>query len=99
VLGLARALGSNGPAKAFRAAALNGGGHVAPVFAGDPIYAWSEVLERLELPGRRDVGALRLRTGAAKNHPCGDFPGRDAGGAYHPAVVLDLDYTVLIKRR
>ena len=99
VISLARALSFNGLANAFRIAALNGGSHVAPVFAGDTVYAWSEVLEKLELPGRGDVGALRLRTVAAKNQPCGDFPYRDAAGAFHPAVVLDLDYTALIKRR
>ena len=34
-------------------------GSVDPVFAGDTVYAWSEVLEKAELPGRKDVGALR----------------------------------------
>jgi 2-methylfumaryl-CoA hydratase len=51
------------------------------------------------LPGRRDVGALRLRTVAAKDYACADFPLQDAGGAYRPAVVLDFDYTVLMPRR
>jgi 2-methylfumaryl-CoA hydratase len=99
IISLARALSFNGLANAFRVAALNGGSHVAPVFAGDTIYAWSEVLDKLELPRHHELGALRLRTVAAKNQPCADFPCRDAAGAYHPAVVLDLDYTVLIKRQ
>ena len=47
-------------------AAINGGSHVAPAFAGDTVYAWSEVLDRAEIPGHSDsVGALRLRTGQA----------------------------------
>ena len=99
VISLARALSFNGLANAFRIAALNGGSHVAPVFAGDTVYAWSAVLATLELPRHKDLGALRLRTIATKNRPCGDFPYRDDAGAYDPAVVLDLDYTVLIKRR
>ena len=99
IISLARALSFNGLANAFRIAALNAGSHVAPVFAGDTIYAWSEVLAKLELPRRHDLGALRLRTIAAKNRPCADFPYRDTAGAYDPAVVLDLDYTVLVKRR
>lgn len=98
VISIARALGFNGLANAFRIAAVNAGAHVAPTFAGDTVYAWSEVLEKIELPGRDDVGALRLRTVATKDRACADFPGR-AGEGYDPAVVLDFDYTVLIPRR
>ncbi len=99
VISLARALSFNGLANAFALAAINAGTHTAPAFAGDTIYAWSEVIERYELAGRRDVGALRLRTVAAKDRPCADFPYRDADGNYDPAVVLDLDYTVFMPRR
>jgi 2-methylfumaryl-CoA hydratase len=97
VISLARALSFNGLANAFRVAALNGGRHVAPCFAGDTIYAWSEVRDKAEIAGSGDIGALRLRTVAAKDHPCADFPDRQ-GEAYHPAVVLDLDYWVLMPR-
>jgi 2-methylfumaryl-CoA hydratase len=97
VISLARALSFNGLGNAFRIAALNGGRHVAPCFAGDTLYAWSEVLDKAPLAGRRDVGALRLRTVAAKDHPCADFPDK-TGETYHPSVVLDLDYWVLMPR-
>ena len=97
VISLARALSFNGLGNAFRVAALNGGRHVAPCFAGDTLYAWSEVLDKAELAGRRDVGALRLRLVAAKDQPCADFPDQ-SGGAYHAAVVLDLDYWALMPR-
>jgi 2-methylfumaryl-CoA hydratase len=97
VISIARALSFNGLANAFRVAALNAGRHVAPCFAGDTIYAWSEVLEKAALPRRPDIGALRLRTIATKDEPCGGFPGRESEG-YHPAVVLDLDYWVLVPR-
>jgi 2-methylfumaryl-CoA hydratase len=99
IISLARALSFNGLANAFRVAAINGGRHVNPSFAGDTIYAWSEVLEKGELPDRRDVGALRLRTIATKDLACGDHPGPDSTGKYPESVVLDLDYTVLMKRR
>ncbi len=104
IISLARALSFNGLANAFRVAAINGGRHVNPAFAGDTVYAWSEVRERIELPGDTRVGALRLRTVAVKDRPGADFPDRadpDQGdkGAYDPAVLLDLDYTVLIPRR
>jgi 2-methylfumaryl-CoA hydratase len=97
VISLARALSFNGLANAFHLAAINGGRHVAPLFAGDTVFAWSQVLETVEVPGRDDVGALRLRTIATKDRPCPDFPGEQEGG-YDPAVILDLDYWVLLPR-
>jgi 2-methylfumaryl-CoA hydratase len=99
IISLARSLSFNGLANAFRIAAINGGRHVAPTFAGDTVYAWSEVLDKMSLPGRSDVGALRLRTVATKDRGCADFPFKDAEGKYDPAVVLDFDYTVLMPRR
>ncbi len=98
VISIARALSFNGLANAGLILAVNGGTHANPVFAGDTIYAWSEVLEQIELAGRSDAGALRLRTVAAKNSPCAGFPLRGGDGKYHPDVVLELDYTVLMPR-
>lgn len=99
VISIVRALSFNGLANAFRVAAVNGGRHVAPIFAGDTVYAWSEVLERQEIPGRGDLGALRLRSLGVKDRSCADFPDKGEDGKYDPAVVLDLDYTVLMPRR
>jgi 2-methylfumaryl-CoA hydratase len=99
VISHARALSFNGLANACKILAINGGRHVAPLFAGDTIYAWSEVLERIDLPGRKDAGALRLRTVATKDRTCADFPYKDGDGKYDPAVVLDFDYTVLMPKR
>ena len=98
VISLARALSFNGLANAFHVAAINGGRHVAPLFAGQTVHAWSEVLETAELPGRSDVGALRLRTIATKDKPCADFPDKGEDGKADPAVILDLDYWALIPR-
>jgi 2-methylfumaryl-CoA hydratase len=97
VISLARALSFNGLANAFHVAAINGGRHVAPVFAGATVFAWSEVLAKAELQGRTDVGALRLRTVATKDRPCADFPLK-SGDSDDPAVLLDLDYWVLLPR-
>jgi len=99
VISLARALSFNGLANGFRVAAINGGSHVGPTFGGDTIYAWSEILEKAGLPQRADIGALRVRMIATKDCPCSDFPGKGADGQYHPAVVLDLDYWLLMPRR
>jgi 2-methylfumaryl-CoA hydratase len=97
VISLARMLSFNGLANAFHIAAINGGRHVAPLFAGATVFAWSEVLAKADLPGRDDLGALRLRTVAAKDHPCADFPLK-AGSEDDPAVLLDLDYWVLMPK-
>ena len=95
VISLARALSFDGLANAFHVAAINGGRHTAPLFAGDTVFAWSEVTDKAPLPGRADVGALRLRTIATKDRHCADFP-LHQGDGYDPAVVLDLDYWVLM---
>src|SRR2546421_1947043 len=82
-ISLARALSFNGLANAFHVAGINGGRHVAPLFAGNTVFAWSEGLNVAELPRRPDVGGLRLRTLAPKDPPCADFPYK-AGDAYDP---------------
>jgi 2-methylfumaryl-CoA hydratase len=97
VISLARALSFNGLANAFHVAAINGGRHVAPLFADSTVFAWSEVLAKAELPGREDVGALRLRTVATNDRPCRDYP-RMADKDYEAAVLLDVDYWVLVPR-
>ncbi|MBS0247115.1 MAG: MaoC family dehydratase [Proteobacteria bacterium] len=96
-ISLARALSFNGLANAFHVTAINGGRHVAPLFSGLTVFAWTEVLDKAELHGREDVGALRLRTVATKDKPCDDFPYK-IGNEYDPAVILDLDYWVLMPR-
>jgi 2-methylfumaryl-CoA hydratase len=96
-ISLARALSFNGFGNAFHVAAINGGRHVSPLFSSLTVFAWSEVLATAEVPGRTDVGALRLRTVATKDKPCDDFPYK-IGKEYDPAVILDLDYWVLMPR-
>jgi 2-methylfumaryl-CoA hydratase len=96
VISLARALSYNGLANAFAIAGINAGRHVGPLFAGDTVYAWSEVVETADV-GREDVGLLRLRTVATKNQPCADFPDKHNDG-YDPAVILDLDYWAFVPK-
>ena len=94
VISLARALSFNGLANAFRVAGINGGRHVAPLFAGGTVFAWSEIVDRV-LHG--DVGALRIVTRATRNLPCTEYPVED-GTAEKPGVILELDYWALIPR-
>jgi len=98
VISLARALSYNGLANAFHIAAINAGRHVAPCHAGDTVYAWSEILERAELPCRTDIGALCARLIATKNRGCADHPLRTSAGAYADGVLLDLDLWLAVPR-
>lgn len=98
VISLARALSFNGLDNAFLIAAINGGRHVNPLFAGDTVFAWSEILGKAEIAGRKDCGALRLRLVAAKNEPCAKFPDKDESGKYPDSVILDFDYWAVLPR-
>ncbi|MEM9427400.1 MAG: MaoC family dehydratase [Pseudomonadota bacterium] len=94
VISMARALSFNGLANAQMIVGLNGGSHVSPLFAGDTICAWSEVLDKSETaaPG---VGALRMRLVAHKPEATA-FDLKTGDGKYASGVLLDLDYWVLI---
>ena len=93
-ISLARSLAFNGLANAQLMLAINGGRHVNPLFAGDTLYAWSEVLAKEDLGG---AAALRLRLVAAKK-PCASFPAKNDAGEYDPDVVLDFDYWAAIPK-
>lgn len=98
VLSIARALSFNGLGNVLHVVAINAGTHANPVFAGDTIYAWSEVLDKADVPHHPDLGALRLRLVATKDRACADFPYRDDAGKYRPEVVLDFDYWGIVLR-
>lgn len=103
VISICRALSYEGLANAVLIKAIHGGQHTHPCFAGDTLYCWSEVLEQNALPGRTDLGALRLRLVGVKNiapetllSATLEHAGKTS---YRPEVVLDLDYSVLMPRR
>jgi 2-methylfumaryl-CoA hydratase len=97
-ISLARAISFNGLANAFQIIAINAGRHVNPLFAGDTVFAWSEIVDKRPLKDRRDAGALRLRLVATKNLPCPGFPDKDAKGAFPDNVILDFDYWAVLPR-
>ena len=94
VISLARALSFNGLANAQMIVGLNAGSHVSPLFAGDTVCAWSEVLDKAETaaPG---VGALRVRLVAHKPEAQA-FALKGEDGRYVPGVLLDIDFWALI---
>ena len=104
VISIARSLSFNGLEASLGIAAWNAGAHANPTFAGDTIYAYTEVLDKAEIPGRADLGALRLRLVAIKNTNVQDAGfalkvDKDGKQVYDPSVVLDLDHWQLMPRR
>jgi 2-methylfumaryl-CoA hydratase len=102
VISIAYALAVNGLENVACMLAWNGGAHVNPSFAGDTIYAWSDVLDKAELPG--GAGALRVKLCAAKNvDPSREpFSARVAGAKGEepdPRLVLELDCWLALPRR
>jgi 2-methylfumaryl-CoA hydratase len=100
VISVAMALSQNGLGTVLRVAAWNGGAHVSPTFAGDTLRAFTEVVDKQEVPGRRDVGALRVRLNAVKNITSDELPGVTSlmSGTKDPRIVLELDYWALVPR-
>ncbi len=99
IISICRSLTFNGLGNAMWLYSINSGTHANPTFSGDTIYCYSEVLDVIE-HSRNDLGLLRLRTIGLKNRiPSEVTDARDADNKYHPCVVLDLDYTLVIPRR
>lgn len=96
-ISIGRSVAFNGLANAAQMIAINAGSHTNPLFAGDTVYAWSEVLDKAEMSA--GFGALRLRLVATKNQACSDFPYKDKDGKYLENVILDFDYWVAIPKR
>lgn len=103
VISVCRALSYDGLENALSILAINSGTHCHPSFGGDTLYTWTEVLDRWALPDRDDLGVLRLRMVGLKNISAAELRHthieQEGKQIYHPNVVLDLDYTVLMPRR
>ena len=104
IISVAHGIAFDGLENAIAMAAWDSGQHTNPTFAGDTLFARTDVIEPIDLV-RGDIGALRLRMVACKNVDPNtedvpiklpDDTGRDR---YNPAVVLDLQYVALIPKR
>ncbi len=99
VISIARSISFNGLQNAQWIYSINSGAHANPTYAGDTIYAYTEVVETIDHK-REDLGLLRLRTVALKNQRPETFDTAfDENGKYKKEVVLDLDYTVVIPKK
>lgn len=98
VISIARAMSFNGLENAWFVAGINAGRHVAPCFAGDTVYAWTEIMDKSVLATNDKWGALRLRTIATKDQSCEQFPDKSADGSFPASVILEFDYWVVVPR-
>ena len=99
IISIVRMLSFNGLSNAFKILAINGGKHISPSVAGDTIYAWSEILDKKEIPNS-DFGVLRLKTIGVKNHFCDQFPlYKNGEEEYNSDVVLEIDYSILMPKK
>lgn len=98
VISIARAMSFNGLENAWFVAGINAGRHVAPCFAGDTVYAWSEIVDKTVSTKDNNWGMLRLRTIATKDNSCALFPDKLPDGAFDPSVILEIDYWVVVAR-
>jgi len=99
VISIARSISFNGLQNAQWIYSINSGAHANPTYAGDTIYAFTEVLEKID-HSRSDIGLLRLRTVGLKNMKAEDIDSTfNEDGKYLKNVVLDLDYTVVIPKK
>lgn len=93
IISIARALSFDGLENAFTIAAINGGSHLNPTFAGDTIYAATIPLMKWPVTDR--VGALRVGIMAFKNI---DPNSAEFTTAPEDSKVLSMDLTLLIPR-
>ncbi len=100
IISIVRMLSFNGLSNAFRILGINGGKHIAPTIAGDTIYAWTEILDKKDLPNNSDLGVLRLKTIGVKNYFCKEFPlYKNGDEEYNTNVILEIDYFILMPKK
>ncbi|GAA4355888.1 MaoC family dehydratase [Kangiella marina] len=99
IISICRSISHNGLANAQWVAAINAGSHLNPSFAGDTIYAATQVVKTADLGA--GFGAMRLRTLGYKNNSWKALRPQfekavSEKSKLHDDFVLDIDYTVLI---
>ena len=98
IISICRALSYDGFENVLSIAAINGGEHKNPVFAGDTIYAISMVSTKWAISD--SLGAMQLSLTGLKNiDPHAANFTDNTVDANPDAVVLSLNYTVLMPRR
>ncbi|WMS88889.1 MaoC family dehydratase [Pleionea litopenaei] len=97
VMSICRALAHNGLANGLWLAAINGGSHTAPSFAGDTLYSVSQIIDLGNIEQRNDIGWLRVKTYGLKNVTAEQISQFiEEPKSLIDSQVLELDYTLLV---
>ncbi len=75
------------------------GRHTAPLFAGDTVFAATEVLEKRDFPGRADLGILETRLLGHKFERSEGAEEEDAPPGWKKTRIFDLERHIAVKRR
>ena len=75
------------------------GSHTAPLFAGDTVYAATDVLGKRDLPGRQDLGVVETRLLGFKYERDEGATHDDAPPGWKKTQIFTLDRDVVVKRR
>ena len=76
------------------------GRHTAPLFAGETVFAATEVLAKRDLPGRPDVGVVSTRLLGHKFERADSAPATDDAPAGHKKTqIFELERELVVKRR
>jgi 2-methylfumaryl-CoA hydratase len=76
------------------------GRHTAPLFAGDTVFAATEILGRRELPDRPDLGVVETRLHGHKFARDEGAPaGEEAPAGWKKVAIFELERDVVVKRR
>jgi 2-methylfumaryl-CoA hydratase len=75
------------------------GRHTAPLFAGDTVFAASEILDKQDLPGRPDLGLLVSRLYGHKFERDEGAENEDAPAGWKKTKIFELDRESAVKRR
>ncbi|TLU64599.1 hypothetical protein FE810_10930 [Thalassotalea litorea] len=102
IISLCRALSYNGLGNGLWLSAIHGGTHANPSYAGDTIYCQSKILEVKQFNRRDDMALVRIQSLGIKNNTPDnmEYLSKVDNGRtrYHSDVVLDIDYSVLMRR-
>jgi acyl dehydratase len=75
------------------------GRHTAPLFAGDTVFAETEILGRRDLDGRPDLGVVETRLRGHKYERDEGPSHDDAPAGWKRTQIFELDRQVVVKRR
>ena len=75
------------------------GRHTAPLFAGDTVFAATEITGKRDLPGRDDLGVLECRLLGHKFQKADGEQNDDAPAGYKKVKIFDLERHIAVKRR